>query len=208
MTDFKNHLEISRNFWTSKVTYPAYDNIKKRRLYELNYLVPKLQGNSILDLGCGDGALINCLYHLTDFTEYYAYDLSENLLKNVNKQIKTAVYDCNFPSVLPKVDIVILAGVLPFIFEDEKVLDLFNFFNCKEMFVRAPCSELNITQIINTYSKQLNENYSSIYRTPDEISKLINHKFNLIEILRIYPDEIESKFGTKQYYFHAVKKAT
>lgn len=205
MNMFEDHIKIAENFWTSKNDYPAYGTIKQRRLYELNFLIPKLQGESILDLGCGDGALINCLYHLTDFKKYYASDWSENLLKSVNHNIKTKFYDCNNPQDLPKTDTIIFAGVLPFIFEDKKVLELFDKFNANNIFIRTPCNLGTCREIVNTFSDNLQEQYSSVYRTVDEVTNLIKEKFKLTETVRIYPDEIESKFGTKQYYFVAEK---
>jgi SAM-dependent methyltransferase len=201
MKNYQKYTEISKNFWTSKNEYPNYEYITERRLFELNFLIPKLTGESILDLGCGDGALINCLYHLTDFKKYYAYDWSENLLKGVNPRIQTKVYDCNFPSDLPKVNTIIFAGVLPYIFDDNIVLKLFDKFDATYIFIRTTCNLGHTREIVNTFSEQLNEPYSSIYRTVNEVSNLINQKFKLVETVRIYPDEIESKFGTKQFYF-------
>lgn len=201
MNRFEEHTNIARSFWTSKNIYPEYGTIKQRRIYELNFLVPQLSGKSILDLGCGDGALINCLFHLTDFDQYYAFDWSESLINGVNKNISTRVYDCNDPSDLPKTDIIIFAGVLPFIFDDSNVLKLFDYFKAKQIFLRAPCTLNNEREIIKTYSEQLKEEYSSVYRTVKEVENLISSKFNLKNTVRIYPDEIESKFGTRQFYF-------
>lgn len=202
MYQYDELVKVSANFWTTKNIYPEYGTIKQRRLFELNYLVPRLKGNSILDLGCGDGALINCLLNLTEFKEFYAYDWAEDLMRNISPSIKTEIYDCNNPKKLPKVDIIVFAGVLPFIFNDEKVVKLFECFDCKEIFLRAPCS-LNTREVINTYSDHLKEQYASVYRTTDEVKKLIETKFNLKETVRIYPDDIESQFGTKQFYFRA-----
>lgn len=195
-------IKIANKFWTTKKEYPEYGTIKQRRLYELNYLIPKLKGDSILDLGCGDGALINCLLNLTEFKEYYAYDWAIELMKNIHSSVKTKKYDCNNPKKLPKVDVIIFTGVLPFIFDDETVLKLFEYFDTKEIFLRAPCS-LETREVINKYSNHLKDYYASVYRTTHEVENLIKKKFNLIETVRIYPDDIESQFGTKQFYFRA-----
>ena len=205
MKDYQQYTEISKNFWTSADSYPNYGNIKERRLHELNFLIPKLKGETILDLGCGDGALINCLYHLTNFKKYYAFDWSENLLKGVNPMIQTKIYDCNRPQDLLRADTIIFAGVLPYIFDDDTVLKLFDKFDATYIFIRTTCNLGHTREIVDTFSEQLNGQYSSVYRTVDEVTDLINQKFKLIETVRIYPDEIESKFGTKQYYFVAKK---
>ena len=62
---------VAKEFWTTQTEYPEYGTIKQRRLHELQYIVPKLSGNKLLDLGCGDGALLNCLVELTNFEEKY-----------------------------------------------------------------------------------------------------------------------------------------
>ncbi len=44
------------------------------------YLVPRLektQGRKrLLDLGCGDGSLLECLLRITDFEQLYGYDIA------------------------------------------------------------------------------------------------------------------------------------
>jgi trans-aconitate methyltransferase len=85
--------KTAQNFWKSTEKYPDFGNIKQRRLYEINYLVPKLSGKTVLDLGCGDGALLNCLINLVEFDEVYGFDISNNLLKNLHPSIKKQVFD-------------------------------------------------------------------------------------------------------------------
>ena len=71
--------EIAKSFWQAQEQYPfAFTN--HRRIHELNYLVPRLkkvEGKSLLDLGCGHGSLLECLVHLTDYEEFHGYDISE-----------------------------------------------------------------------------------------------------------------------------------
>lgn len=203
-----NEKEIAGVFWKNTKTYPDYGNIKNRRLYELNYLVPNLEGKTLLDLGCGDGALTNCLLNLTEFEKFYAYDLSEQLLSNVHPLAITKVFDCYKDDFneLPKVDCVIIGGMIQYIFEDNILEELFSSLKTKKIFVRSTCSN-NERQIINTFSEKLNSNYSSIYRTTDEVVNLMSKHFEIESVDRIYPDEIESLFGTKQYYFKGVSQS-
>ena len=94
----KSNLEdTAYKFWNSLSTYPKYNApINLRRDYEVKYLLPKLtkDATSILDLACGDGALITRLAEKKKIKELYAYDFSETLIKNItNPLIKTQIYN-------------------------------------------------------------------------------------------------------------------
>lgn len=197
--------ETAKKFWQDSVEYPEYGNIKERRLYELNYLVPRLKGNSLLDLGCGDGALLNCLVHLTQFCCFYGYDLSENLLKRVNSSVKVKTYDCYNPEPLPDTDVTIMAGVLPFLFENETANTILGLIRSPVLFLRSPCALGGNSITVNKFSSDLQRDYASLYRTLPEVMELVGNHFRIEAVDRIYPDDIESKYGTKQYYIKGVK---
>jgi hypothetical protein len=59
----------------------------------------------------------------------------------------------------------------------------------------------NQSIFVNDYSEKLQSKYSSLYRTVPEMINIIKKHFKIIEINKIYPDEIESEFGTKQIAF-------
>jgi len=196
--------ETAKKFWQDSVEYPEYGTIKERRLYELNYLVPKLKGESLLDLGCGDGALLNCLINLTHFKKLYGYDLSANLLKHVHPLIETKVYDCYKPDPLPNTDVTIVAGVLPFLFEDKVVDRVLELVKSPVLFLRTPCALGKESIYVNKYSQELKRDYASLYRTISQVMDIVSKRFKIESVDRIYPDSIESKFGTKQFYIKAV----
>lgn len=181
--------------------YPPFRYIKRRRLHELNWLVPRLTGNgaSLLDIGCGDGALVNCLYHLTDL-ELHACDFSEKLMRGVNPKIPTFPYDCRKPGPLPPTDIAVIAGVLPYLFEDSEVQELLRCVTAPLLFVRSPCGN---DERVDTFSKDLGAPYKSRYRSVEQVKLLLLEKYDNVEAERVYPDEIESSYGTKQWYFAA-----
>lgn len=192
--------EIAREFWVNQKEYPNYGTIKQRRLHELNYLVPKLIGsNSLLDLGCGDGALIKCLKELTDIETFYAFDIAENLMTDI--PAITGYYDCYNPVDLPKTDVTVFSGVIPFLFEDDVVHDNLSKIKSDLIYIKSPCSMEPNDILVNTFSEKLNSNYSSFYRTVPNMFKLIESHFKIIEVNKIYPENIESDFGTKQIAF-------
>lgn len=192
--------KIAKKFWEKQKSYPKYGTIKERRLHELNYIIPWVRhDNTLLDLGCGDGALINCLLELTDIEKFYAYDIAKGLMKN--SRVETKVYDCYSDEPLPEVDTTICAGVIPFIFEDEVFEKLLDRMNTRKLLLRAPCTLKEEDEYVNTFSDKLGEEYSSLYRTVDNVERMLSKHFKVKKIDRVYPDEIESEFGTKQYYF-------
>lgn len=190
-------MKIAKQFWKKQKTYPSYGTIKQRRLYELNYLVPKLEGvKSLLDLGCGDGSLIKCLRNLTNIEKYYGYDIATTLMKDTPAELKE--YDCEEPTELPQVDFVVCAGVIPFLDNPQGVLAEIKKLQCP-VFIKAPCS-MDKPVEVNSYSEKLKDNYQSYYRTIPQMLDLLKD-FEIVDVSRAYPDEIESEFGTKQIIF-------
>jgi 2-polyprenyl-3-methyl-5-hydroxy-6-metoxy-1,4-benzoquinol methylase len=193
--------ESAKEWWKNQKKYP-FDFTRNRRIHELNYLVPKLQkieGYRLLDLGCGDGALLECLSHLTNFKGFFGYDIAENLLKKIKPSIATFVYDISEPTELPEMDVVIIAGVLQYLFEEDHVKNLLSKVNAPVVFVRSTCTLKEEDEIIT------NDGYTSKYRTIKNTLSLFSD-FEVCSIDRVYPDEIESPFGTKQFYFELRKK--
>ncbi len=195
-----------KTFWKKQKKYPNYDYIKERRLHELNYLVPRLcHVNSLLDLGCGDGSLISCLSKLTEVKKYYAYDISKYLLKNVPNFAIKKEYDICSLQKLPKTEVTILGGVLIYILDDLIAFKALTNINSKILYLRNPVTFKKNRENIDTFSKQLNSRYIACYRTIPEILQLLKN-WSVTEITRLYPDSIESKFNTKQFYFKCVRR--
>lgn len=193
-------MDVVKQFY-DREDYPPFPHIKTRRLYELNWLLPRLegQGKSLIDIGCGDGALVNCLYHLTDL-ELHACDFSVKLMRGVNPRIPTFEYDCRKPGALPMTDITVCAAVIPYLFEDSEVDALVQQISSPLLFMRAPCGN---DERVDSYSEALRAEYKSRYRSIEQVEALLREHYREVEADRVFPDEIESKFGTKQWYFTA-----
>ncbi len=191
--------EDAKRYWKDQAEYP-FPFTKLRRIHELNYLLPRLQevgGKSLLDLGCGDGSLLECLIRLTDFQEFHGYDIAGKLLAEIDPRVTTRVYDLTEPGPLPDVDVTIIAGVIQYVFEDEIVARVLSLVRSPKVFIRSTCS-------LEREDEHLHKDgYASLYRTLPHTLELISQAFKVTAVDRVYPDSIESPFGTKQFYFEA-----
>ena len=201
--------QTAHTFWNSFEKYPSYNApIELRRKFEVEYLLPRLTNvDSLLDLACGNGALLNTISKKTKINKLYAFDFSQSLLENItNPYITKKVYNVlTNIDPLPKVDVCICAGLLPFIFTDEDVLKVLGKITSKKLLLRAPCSIEDNGILVDGFSKDLNKNYASLYRTVDQVKDLLSKFFTVKNVIRIYPDSLESKYGTKQFYFECLK---
>lgn len=194
--------ENATTYWKMRTEYP-FPFTRRRRIHELNYLVPRLErthGSRLLDLGCGDGSLLECLLRLTDFTELYGYDVSANLLRGIDERIRTAVFDIARPGELPEVDATILAGVIQYVFDDEVVAELLRRITSPILWVRSTCT------LRPEGERVVRADYASYYRTVPQTYELLARHFEVSAVDRVYPDELESPFGTKQFYFEARRR--
>lgn len=194
--------DAARSYWQGQTQYP-FPFTKRRRIFELNYLLPRLEkveGRRLLDLGCGDGSLVECLLRLTDFEEYYGYDVAADLLKGIDPRVKTSVYDLAQPGPLPSVDVTILAGVIQYLFDDDAVSAVLSRITSGLLLVRSTCTLEEKDESV------VRDGYASFYRTLPHTHELLSQHFRVVSVDRIYPDEIESPFGTKQFYFEARRR--
>lgn len=189
--------QTATTYWQSQAKYP-FPFTRRRRIHELNYLVPRLEragARRLLDLGCGDGSLLECLLRLTDITEFHGYDVAADLMRGIDPRVHTAVYDISHPRDLPIVDATIVAGVIQYIFDDGIVADLFARITSPIVWVRSTCSLKADSEHV------VRDGYASYYRTLPQTHGLLARHFEVVAVDRAYPDELESAFGTKQFYF-------
>ena len=207
--------KVSRDFWAKQVNYPGYDYIKDRRMYELLYTLPKIKEfnpKTIVDIGCGTGSTVTLLRELSYTEKYYCYDVAPGMLSAIDcnpdrdSEVVTGVIDFTEENYeLPEnVDFCICYGLLQCI-DDDSVKRVLSRISAKKALFRSAC-ELEKRNVINTYSEKLGSDYGCSYRTIDEYYQLFEEAgFKVISHVRCYPDVIESKFGTKQYFFDCEK---
>lgn len=196
--------QLASEYWKGQKKYP-FDFTRHRRIHELNYLVPRLKeirdGGSLLDLGCGDGALLECLIHLTGFKKFYGYDIAADLLAQVNPLVETKVYDMANPGPLPQTNATIIAGVIQYLFDDAAVDRVLSLITSPMVLIRSTCTLKPEDEPVEK------DGYASLYRTVPHTHALLFRHFEVRSVERVYPDEIESPFGTKQYYFECRKRS-
>ena len=194
--------ETATAFWRAQRQYP-FAFTRRRRLHELNYLVPRLEklaGKRLLDLGCGDGSLLECLLRMTDYEEFFGYDVAVDLLAQIDPRVRTAVFDIANPGELPEVDATILGGVIQYVFDDGRLDTLLSRVRSPMLWVRSTCT-------LQQHDEEVvNNGYASKYRTVTHTLDLLGRHFEISSVDRVYPDELESAYGTKQFYFEARRR--
>ena len=199
--------KVASNFWKSKKKYPSYPFIKKRRKYELDFLLGNIDETveSLFDMGCGDGSTVILLRELSDIKRFYCYDISDNLMGGNwgerGSEIIKKMVDFNDPLIdLPKADITICMNMFPHIFDDMILSRILGKIKSDLFLSRVTC-EKNERLTINKYSEDLGDHIASVYRTAEEYKSLYKEHFSEVSFFRCFPDEIESKYGTNQYFF-------
>lgn len=209
----KQALTTAHNFWKSRIEYPIFAD-KKRRLHELEYLTKELDKadgkvQSLLDLGCGAGDTLELLYRTVDIPLLVGADYSESLLKLVNPKIKTFVYDLNYPNPLPFFDVIVVGGVIQYIFDDNILKKALKEMadSARTVYFRTACTREANDVLIDKYSENLEANYASKYRTLDNTLEILQSYFDITVVSRAYPDELESKYNTYQWWIKTIPKS-
>lgn len=200
--------KISEDFWKTRKEYPPVTYNFQRRYFDLGIILKYIENiDSILDLGCGEGQILLMLRELSDITSYYGYDLSKIFIDNLIKRwgkwhgLETKVTNFIITEKLPKTDMCICMGAMLYVFDDTDLKYMLSNVNSKIFICRVPCILGPDRLKINKFSKDYNSNYAAVYRTIPEYISILSESFTIKSIDRCYPDVIESKHGTKQFFF-------
>jgi len=206
--------ETAKQFWTNRKSYPKYPNLNERRLIDVNFVINNINNpKSLLDIGCGDGYLIRVLRELTSIEAFHGNDLSEKLVKNfqdnwgksMNSSLTLSTGSI-FDNVILPTDVTLSMGSLLYIFGANNLHKLVSMLKSDMFIVRSPCTLKEVDEYIDVYSDQLKSKYSAVYRTVKTYLDVFKSFYKYVEVTKAYPDEIESKYGTKHFYFVCNKK--
>lgn len=196
--------------------------VNGRNEAEMKILLPKLglDNNSIvLDIGCGIGRWADAIKKNTQIKEYIGIDFSENLIGIANRRntdnnfnfyvgSATKVNDVIKNNSLP--NIVLLIGLIMYM-NDDDISILFRNLCCilhkdTKVIMREPIGISDRLTLKNFHSDELNANYNAIYRTREEIIKLmeptmLKNGFVITEEGFLFDDSLNNRKETSQYYF-------
>jgi hypothetical protein len=117
-----------------------------------------------------------------------------------DSELITKVWNANEDEyVLPSADVTISMNMFPYIFDDEILDKTIASVKSDIFIVRATCEKERL--VVNSFSEDLGYEYSACYRTILEYSDIMNKYYTEVEITRAFPDEIESRYGSKQMFF-------
>ena len=129
-----NLSEKSKNYYEENDIYEIFSIAEDYPNKIYNFLLPKIQGKTVLDLGCGTGKFMQKFYDKAH--KYYGLDLSEkqlNIAKEKVKDSNNVEFMCcsaeNIPLPDNSVDVIISTWVLGTILELDrrnKVLEEMN----------------------------------------------------------------------------------
>lgn len=200
--------EVARKFWCDLQDYPSYPHLLKRRLIDVLFVLEYVgESKSVLDICCGDGALLLLLRELSCVERFYGIDVSGVLLDKAlsrwgrSDNLSLRLLDVTDIDILPEVDITTCMGAFPYIFNDLDLEKIIYSITSDIFIVRTPCTMKEEDEYINKFSEDLGYNYSAIYRTVNSCKTILSNKFDIEGVYRAYPDDMESKYGTKHFFF-------
>lgn len=159
--------------------------LEKRNLKEFE-IVKKIlpREATVLDIGCGIGRWADNLKNIVksytgiDYTERFIETARSKFPHNDKiKFFKMSVTDIDKQKLSGKYDVAIATGILMYI-NEQKLPDLMAFINnCVSDTVyiqESVCVKKERLTLDNIWSGSLGDNYSAIYRTPEEYEKLFS----------------------------------
>lgn len=199
--------KTAEKFWTTRQEYPPVTCNFQRRYLDLGIILRYADSAcSILDLGCGEGQNLLMLRELTTVKYYYAYDLSQIFIDNLILRwgnwpgLDAKVGDFTTVVEFPKTDVCICMGVLVYV-DDTALEHVLSNITSGIFICRMPCSLESSRAEIDKFSEEYQCDYAAVYRTIPEYISTLSKYFIVKYVDRCYPDEIESKYGTKQFFF-------
>jgi len=196
--------QTSNTFWVKQIDYPNYGPIRQRWAHDLQTVIQFVdRADTLSDIGCGTGVLSGMLCVACGFTVVHLYDIAPNLLLqaygNMPNKVKCLPCLADWDQIPEcSTDVCIMMGVTPYM-SDSQLMALLGKIQSHTLILRAPCASNR--QEIDTYSQNLGDNYSAIYRTRQEMIDFLFPAFKILDVDYSWPEDIDSKFGTRQSTF-------
>jgi hypothetical protein len=99
----------------------------------------------------------------------------------------------------PVAELAVAAGVLPYAFDDAMVSQFVKNLRSEKVYIRLPCSVGAERATASGHSAALGREYAARYHAVEDILVPLRERYDIERIDRVYPDDIESEFGTKQF---------
>ena len=206
---------VASSFWNAWNAYPPFPHMKQRRFLEVQFIMQKLGDSrdyaALVDVGCGDGSLVKCLEQFLDVREIHCYDFAPRLMSAIAftqsmSRIHKHVIDLSVKENHARIcvgDVLVCGGMINYLFEDDTVVSLLRAFKAKHVFIRTACTLRQNDERILKQSVNLGGlEYACLYRTLENTRALIERAGLRASITRLYPDAIESAYGTLQFMFY------
>ena len=195
---FEQHCKLEDRYIASR--YHKND----RLAYDAEFVEKYIQKTDcVLDLGCGTGLMEDALHdkvkHITAVDKYKEFIEKANKYFNVtykNEDIIKYRSDRKFEAIL-------LFGVVMYL-SDEECEILFE--QCYDMLCSNDAVFIIKNQwgtkervVVDGYSEGLNADYYAIYRSIDEICAMLKQKGFCVQVIDIYPPEMNLWQNTHEY---------
>ncbi|MFQ6572768.1 class I SAM-dependent methyltransferase [Pseudomonas sp. UM16] len=206
--------------------------VDQRDQAEKQALAPQLRlapGSRVLDIGCGIGRWGWFIHDHTPNANYLGIDFSASLIEKAGAEaqrrakpglrfqvMSATAIDPDALIVAPRYDLVIVSGLLIYLNDEDcaKVLADAGRLCAPggHIYLREPVGVGERFTLDRFYSNELKQEYSAIYRTIGELDQLLDQAlepgcFNVQVAEFLFPDNLEKRAETRQYYTIVQKAA-
>ncbi len=216
-TDPLRASRTARAYWSSRID--TFQDVPGRLRHVAEWILPRLPErlDTLSDLGCGSGRMSLLVTQLVEVRRVLLVDISDVCLKEAEglwgpasrrrTRIEPLRRDlAGIRGSLPPSDLGLFLGVMLYLIRDEQVDNLLRSCSCRQLIVRTPCTLKPEDEVIDVYSEAVRGRYAANYRTLDHTVSLLSRHYTVSEVERIYPDELESKFGNRQFIFNCFRR--
>jgi len=215
MKELNKAQEVVNSFWSKKNKPESYWISEERISYNIKWISRVLNApRCLIDAGTGDGTLLARIIEIFPVKKCIIVDINPINIMNakdkllaINPEMEVQaecgdILDLNVGAI----DLFLALGLFHYALEDFSIVDILNHIQAKQLLVRVPCTMKPDDELIVKYSQELGSEYAAKYRTVDNMKKLLSEFYTIKSCERIFPDHIESKYGTKQFAFNCYRK--